>query len=74
MLVVWVVTSKVKWELMADINIRVINGLIPRLMVAFMCASVVWDLVVGLHGVMEIAVWVGSLVDVMLHVLMGVGV
>ena len=43
-------------------------------MVAFMCSSVVWDLVVGLHGVMEIAVWVGSLVDVMLHVLMGMGV
>lgn len=39
-----------------------------------MCTSVVRHLVVGLHGVMEIAVWVGSLVDVMLHVLMWVGV
>jgi hypothetical protein len=57
-LVVWVVTSEVKWELMADINIRVINGLVPRLMVAFMCTSVVRHLVVGLHGVMEIAIWV----------------
>ena len=74
MLVVWVVTSEVKWELMADIDIRVINRLVPGLMIALVCSSMMWDLVIGLHSMVKIAIWVRGLVDVMFHILMGMGI